>query len=269
MKKLQTRIGTTILQQIKDNWIIVAGVAAAGWTFYQFTINRSIPVNISVNLATEIDPKSKLETVAAAAEAKQAVPVKIKVNVENKSDWRELAIRDPIWIAYGFRIGAPVDSHGKPINAMKPEDLKNNINKTFGSSYNSMDHVKTVGDRRLISYSYTKELVGAGVLLGDNEIRPKETLHTEHILAVTRGDYDFVQIRVFIPSLNYSPIYEQIKAPLTIMEHIDGYEPQVKFCSLSERSDECALLSKDELQKIGAQIHSSVSEIWLGLPQKQ
>ena len=68
---------------------------------------RSIPFNISVALASEIDQNAKND-LAASPDAKQALPIAIKVNVENKSDWREFAIIDLVWVAYGYRMGSPV-----------------------------------------------------------------------------------------------------------------------------------------------------------------
>ncbi len=65
------------------------------------------PFIISVALASEIDQNVKND-LAASPDAKQALPIAIKINVENKSDWRELAIIDPAWVAYGYRLGSPV-----------------------------------------------------------------------------------------------------------------------------------------------------------------
>ncbi len=56
------------------------------------------------------------------------------------------------------------------------------------------------------------------MLLGDSEIKPKETLRTKYILPVLKGEYDFVQIRAYVPTLNQNAFkLKNIKAPLQIL----------------------------------------------------
>lgn len=258
----QAEVADVFLKFIRENWIVIGGLFAALWPVYQFTSSRSIPFNVSINMASVIDPTAKVDAIASS-DAEQALPITIKVNVENKSEWRELAIRDPSWVAYGFRLGPPVNNLGERVDRIKPADMLARVNNGFASDVNPKSAIKGVGDRRLLNYSYTKELIGAGLLLGDREIRPRETLNVQHILPVAKGVYDFVQIRVYVPTLNQEgSAVENIRAPLMVLGQNDGYEPQVSFCMIQNHV--CMPLKRKDLKALGAQAHSSVSEIWLG-----
>ena len=258
----QAQVADVLLRFVRENWIVIGGLFAVVWPVYQFASNRSIPFNVSINLESVIDPMVKGDT-SASSDAEQALPITIKVNVENKSEWRELAIRDPAWVAYGFRLEAPVNHMGERVNRIKPAEMLARINNGFASDVNPKSAIKKAGDRRLLNYSYTKELIGAGLLLGDREIRPRETLNVQHILPVERGVYDFVQIRVYVPTLNQQgAAVENIRAPLMVLGQNDGYEPQVSFCIVQNHG--CMPLKRKDLKPLGAQTHSSVSEIWVG-----
>ncbi len=88
------------------------------------------------------------------------------------------------------------------------------INQGFAKGIMTPD----IGDRRLLDDSDLKEVNGSGMLLGDSEIKPKETLGTQYILSVLKGEYDFVQIRVYVPTLNQNAFkLKNIKAPLQIL----------------------------------------------------
>lgn len=266
MGQRQAELAERLLKFSRENWIIIAGIFAggwaSGWTIFQWLSNRSIPFNVSISLASAIDSKTT-EASAASSEARPAWPVSINVRVENKSGWRELAIRNPTWVAYGFRLESPVNAMGQRVNSIKPDDLVARINRGLASDVNSPGSMKAIGDRRLIEYSYTKEPIGAGQLLGDQEIKPAETLHSQLILPVARGAYDIVQIRILVPTLNQlGEGIANIKAPLQVLSRNEAYEPEVGFCRIQGRG--CMPLSKQELKALGAQTHSSVSEIWLG-----
>lgn len=258
----QAKIADILLKLIRENWIVIGGLFAVVWPVYQFASSRSIPFNVSINLASVIDPTA-IGAAIVSSDAEQALPITITVNVENKSEWRELAIRDPTWVAYGFRLEAPVNNKGERVSRITPAEMLARINNGFASDVNPKSAIQKVGDRRLLNYSYTKELIGAGLLLGDREIKPRETLNVQHILPVARGVYDFVQIRVYVPTLNQQgAAVENIRAPLVVLDQSDGYEPQVSFCITQNHG--CMPLKRNELKVLGAQAHSSVSEIWLG-----
>lgn len=254
----QALIADKLLKLMRENWIYISALAAAVWTLYQFMNTRAIPLNVSIDLATNIDPSAKND-LPAASDAESAVPITITAIVENKSDWRELAIKKPVWVAYGFRLGAPVDGNGKQVDRITPAEMQSRINAAFASN-NKKSGVNYIGDRRLHSYSYTKELIGAGLLLGDSSIQPRERLSSQLVLPVPRHTFDFVQVRAYVPTL-YQLSPNRYDSMLTIAERNQLYESGVLFC-IKEKT-ECSILTKDK-QPPGGQIHTSVSEIWLG-----
>jgi hypothetical protein len=104
------------------------------------------------------------------------------------------------------------------------------------------------------------------MLLGDSEIKPKETLSTQYILPVPKGEYDFVQIRVYVPTLNQDASkLKNIKAPLQILSQEKECKPELTFCiTPQEHGHDLNVLIKKQENSLSAQIHSSVSELWLG-----
>jgi hypothetical protein len=257
----QAEAADRALKFIRDNWIVIGGLVAAGWTIFQFISNRAIPFNVSVGLAANIDRTTKNDDVAAS-DAEPVLPVTINVNVENKSDWRELAIRNPVWVAYGFRLASPVNDKGERVAHIPSSEVMSRINQAFASDSYLKNAANSVGDRKLFNHSYTKDLIGAGVLLGDPEIKPREKLSVQQILPVAKGTYDFVQIRAYVPTLNQNPLATMYSSKLIVLGQDDGYESQMLFCIRDK--DKCRLLTKKDKQPLGGQIHSSVSEIWLG-----
>lgn len=257
----QAEAADRVLKFMRDNWIVIGGLVAAGWTMFQFISTRAIPFNVSVGLAANIDRTTKNDIVAAS-DANQVLPVTINVNVDNKSDWRELAIRNPVWVAYGFRLGSPVNGKGERVDHITSTEIMTRINKAFASDDYPRNAADAVGDRRLFNHSYSKNLIGAGVLLGDSEIKPRERLSIQHILPVARGAYDFVQIRAYVPTLNQGSFASKYSSKLIILGQEYGHESQMLFCVKDK--DKCRLLTSNDKQPLGGQIHSSVSEIWLG-----
>ena len=155
-----------------------------------------------------------------------------------------------------------MNSAGKQITGMKAVDTLTRINQGFAKGIMTSD----IGDRRLLDDSDLKEVIGSGMLLGDSEIKPKETLSTQYILPVPKGEYDFVQIRVYVPTLNQDASKRKnIKAPLKIVSQEKGYKPELMFCvAPQEQCNDLNVLNKKQENSLGAQIHSSVSESWLG-----
>lgn len=258
----QAAMADVALKFARENWIIIGGIITACWTGFQFLENRKIPFNVSIDLTTDIDPGSK-EVLASGPEAKKTLPVIFKVTIENKSDWRELAIRNPVWVAYGYRLAAQVDSSGKQVKSITAEEMRRRINTSFSSNLNEKMSADASGDRRLRDHSYVKEPIGAGTLMGDPEIKPKETLSTQHILPVAYGAYDFIQIRAYVPTLTQGKEAAGYSARLILNNAKTGRdEPQVLFCRQQE--GKCSIISGMDNTPKGGQIHASASEIWLG-----
>ena len=82
-----------------------------------------------------------------------------------------------------------------------------------------------------------------------------------YILPVPKGEYDFVQIRVYVPTLNQDASkLKNIKAPLQILSQEKGYKPELMFCvTPQEQCNDLNILNKKQENSLGAQIHSSVS----------
>lgn len=261
MGQRQSAMADKLMQLLRENWIVIGGIAAATWTFFQFINNRSIPFNVSVDLATTIEQRSKRD-LTAAADAKRAIPVTVKVAVENESDWRELRIQDPAWVAYGFRLAAPADARGQATRQITPSEMQTRINQAFAGNGDPTSAINAIGDRRLLHYSYSKELIGSGLLLGDEDIKPRETISTQLIVPVAANTYDFVQIRAFVPTLSQGQRNKRFGARLIIADQKHGQEPQLLFCI--KEGQRCRPLQQGESQPSGGQIHSTVSELWLG-----
>lgn len=266
MGQRQAEVADKLLKFARENWIMFAGLCAGGWAAFQFASSRAIPFNISLDLATDIDTRFKNDQ-AAASDARPALPVRINVSIENKSDWRELTILNPVWIAYGYRLGTQVDSKGAPAKGIDYAELLRRINTASELEASGLADASGVGDRRLLDYSYTKEPIGAGSLLGDGEIKPRERLSAQHILPVAKGNYDFVQVRAYVPTQNREASPKRFNARLILLGRRYGYEPQVLFCI--EEGSHCRTLNREDPQPRGGQIHSSVSEIWLGKAASQ
>jgi len=59
MGKRQARLANKLLHFVRENYIVIGSVVAAIWTAFIFFNTRSIPFNISVALASEIDQNAK------------------------------------------------------------------------------------------------------------------------------------------------------------------------------------------------------------------
>jgi len=263
--KQKGRVGR-LIDFAKNNLAILGAVgtiAAGGWTVYRFYSDRTVPVNISVSLGSEVDATGKgVGGVSAMNEAIQVTPIRIRFSAENNGNFRKLKILDPVWLAYGYTLEKPVDERGKEVKSLSPQQFADRLNSAFGSqdSENSLSIQNR--DRRLADFSFRKETIGAGMLLGNDDIGPHEILRSEHILPVKRKKYDFVQIQVLVPTINNSLGAKDVKVVLAFDPdpspgQVTGPEPRISFYRKGMP------LSKNEASKYEAQIQTSIGELWL------
>jgi hypothetical protein len=184
-------------------------------------------------------------------------PVRIKFSAENQNNFKQLRIVNPIWMAFGYTLEAPVDGKGIPINKsnqISPSKFASMVNETFGNSVKNSELRN--GDRRLVDFAFRKELIGIGRVLGNSDITPHQILRSEYILPVPRGKYDFVHIRVMLPTVYDTNDSERTEAIINFNanDSAKNIEPQMSF-----------IQDKKPLPKgkHGAQIQVSSAEIWL------
>jgi hypothetical protein len=258
MASWQRKIGHQILSIAKDNWIIIAGISFALWTSYVYWTDRSLPVKVNVMLVSQVDSLGLGEGGLAVTKSDVYVsPVRIKFSAENQNNFKQLRIVNPIWMAFGYTLEAPVDGKGIPINKsnqISPSKFASMVNKTFGNSVKNSELRN--GDRRLVDFAFRKELIGIGRVLGNSDITPHQILRSEYILPVPRGKYDFVHIRVMLPTVYDTNDSERTEAIINFNanDSAKNIEPQMSF-----------IQDKKPLPKgkYGAQIQVSSAEIWL------
>ncbi len=180
---------------LKENWIVIGGVLTLlggmiTFLYREWYIPTSSPVNISVDLGLEVDPRSENDLLVLDRTA-QVLPIKLKVTAENKSTYGKLTLLDPIWIAYGYMI---VTGQGATRTLSTPK-IVSRINRQFAFDSNSRPLAL-----RTTPYQLSKEVIGAGKIFGNGEIRPNEIIKGDRIIPVPKLTYDFVQFRVYIPS---------------------------------------------------------------------
>jgi hypothetical protein len=260
----RTKVGK-LIASAKSNWIAILGaigtITGGSWAVYRFYSDRTVPVNISVSLASEVDSTGKGEGgVSAMNKTIQVTPIRIKFSAENNGNFRKLKILNPIWLAFGYTLEKPVDEQGRTVDNLTRPQFAERLNMAFGNLSN--DNEMQYTDRRFADFSYRKETIGAGTLLGNDDIGPHEVLKSEHILPVQRNKYDFVKIKVLVPTINNSKGAKDVKVALRLdpddkTGQVSASEPRISFFRYGMP------LSKHEASKYEAQIQTSVGELWL------
>jgi hypothetical protein len=254
-----------VLRGIKANLNII-GILTIAWGVYQFQYAHSIPVNISVGVSTAVDKQEKNEDTAVSLGLKSTIPITISVNAKNQNNWREIAIRDPIWLAYGIMLGPAIDKNGKFSSKVSEETLIKKINEQcIGCRYGSTGNFQYFGEKSLLEYSYAKTFLGAGHLIGNELIKPGEEIQSKQIIVVPRGKYDYIQLRAFIPTIYQSNKIDEIRAKFQLIEDKEGrqrYEPNIIFCRYV--APNCSPISRKEADEMGGEIHSTSNELWIG-----
>jgi hypothetical protein len=110
-------------------------------------------------------------------------------------------------------------------------------------------------------YKFVTTMVGAGRIFGSDKIRPKEILQGERIIPVPRDTYDFLQIRIVVPTINDS---DEAKNILT-QAQVVGYTSKIEasFCKPVTKGTDCDPLTPQQAEKLDAQTTYTIGEIWL------
>ena len=242
----------------KDNWLLIAGMTGGVWAALTFIyVNLYKPmvssVNINVNLDMILDPRVKDDELVVEP-TKQAIPVKVRISAENKSDSKSLLLKDPFWVAYGFQL-ISADVAG---NVKNPKVVHKNFNENFALNSNA----RSIG-LRMGQYQFATTLVGAGRIFGSEKIRPKEILQGERIIPVPRNTYDFLQIRVVVPTIYETTEARKIRTQAKVIGSTSIIESS--FCNPPNKvtDADCDPLTPQKAEQMGAQATYTIGEIWL------
>jgi hypothetical protein len=244
------------IKWIKDNWLLIAGITGGVGSFFSFVYLNLYkpaisPVNINVKLDMILDPRVKDDELVVEAK-KQAIPVKVTISAENKSDSKNLLLKDPFWVAYGVQL-ISADEEG---NVIKPAE----VHRTFNEKFSLNSKARSIG-LRMGQYKFATTMVGAGRIFGSDKIRPKEILQGERIIPVPRNNYDFLQIRVVVPTINDSIESKTIRTQAQLFGNTSMIE--ASFCNPAMKGTDCDPLTPMQAEKLGAQTTYTIGEIWL------
>jgi hypothetical protein len=208
-------------------WITtLVAVATALFTIASFAYKELIapntaPVNIALGMS--IDPKVERglqvsqKDLDLAKKAGKYSALYVKVNATNASN-KTLILTKPYWLVFGRH--KPPETSGETNNTfVAPLKLIRAFNKSYGNpfdlqiprlevernAYNDVHgpSVKNVTkeDQELLK-NQTRELIAAGELVAQREMKPGEKLETQRVIFVNNeSGYDFLETRVYIPSL--------------------------------------------------------------------
>ena len=251
-----SRVTVGWIKWIKDNWLLIAGITGGVGSFLSFVYLNLYkpaisPVNINVKLDMILDPRVKDDELVVKAK-KQAIPVKVSISAENKSDSKNLLLKDPFWVAYGVQL-ISADEDG---NVIKSAEVHRRFNESF--ALNSM--ARSIG-LRMGQYRFATTMVGAGRIFGSDKIRPKEILQGERIIPVLRDTYDFLQIRVVVPTIDDSDAAKKILTQAQVFGDTSMIE--AFFCNPVTKGTDCNPLTPQQAEKVGAQTTYTIGEIWL------
>jgi hypothetical protein len=241
---------------IKDNWLLIAGITGGVGSLFSFVYLNFYkpaisPVNINVKLDMILDPRVKDDELVVGAK-KQAIPVKVSISAENKSDSKSLLLKDPFWVAYGVQL-ISADEEG---NVIRPAE----VHRTFNERFALNSKARSIG-LRMGQYKFATTMVGAGRIFGSDKIRPKEILQGERIIPVPRDTYDFLQIRIVVPTINDSDEAKKILTQAQVL----GYTSKIEafFCKPVTKGTDCDPLTPQQAEKLDAQTTYTIGEIWL------
>jgi hypothetical protein len=144
----------------------LGGLATAIVTVHNYHTTRSIPVNISVRLESDVltsendagDLKSAATDQTAAG---PILPVQFSLEAENVSDFRTLLVHNPIWVAYGWKMyGSKLFYSEEDIEKKKIESADQRIRRQIEREFGDLDSYKSVikSDTSLPSQERDKEL---------------------------------------------------------------------------------------------------------------
>jgi hypothetical protein len=160
---------------------------AAGWGVYtfvykEFTVPKSAPINISMTLEAR-NLGVRVPTLRAKEQPLQAV--ELRITARNPSA-RNIHLLRNVWVAAGLT----VTQHDADDDASMKQEFANGIN--------SSDELIQVWRHSAVE---TSEVVAAGILFVDDELRPGESIARTIVFFVPRGAYDLIEVSTHIPSV--------------------------------------------------------------------
>jgi hypothetical protein len=180
---------------------------AAGWGVYtfvykEFTVPKSAPINISMTLeARNLGVRdSKIR-----AKERPLQAIELKVTAKNPST-RNIHLLRSVWMASGLKVAQR--------KARDDDSIKQDIGNGFNS--NGITQVERH------SALETSEVVAAGNLFDDDELRPGESIARTIVFFVPRGAYDLVEVYTHIPTVAVGGIDLQweVEDDLSITPHL-------------------------------------------------
>lgn len=244
---------------LSANWQMLVGIlgicgAISSFLYKDVLMPAASPVNIDVKLGMILDPQIKDDKLVSDPK-QQTIPVKLKITVTNKSTHKTLLLKDPFWIAYGYQI-MPKKTPGNYI------DINHRFNERF--AYNSPPRNNAL---RLGQYKLLRDIVAAGRVFGAEKIRPDETLSEERIIPVPPDNYDFLQVRMIVPTVKESSHGRDLQTEVRLD---DRNELQFFWCDTPPMHQKtlnpsriCPPLPPAEVTQHEAQAPFSIGEIWL------
>jgi hypothetical protein len=203
-------------------WVAVATAlfTVISFAYKELIAPNSAPVNIALDMS--IDPKAekplKVSQKGLDRQPKsgQFAAVYIRVKANNASS-KTLQLTKPYWLVFGRH--KPPQTVGETSNSfVAPLKLIQQFNKSFGDPFvsdiprlevekNTYDDLVgpsgkgiSTNDRNLLK-DQTRELIAAGELVAQREMKPGETFETQRVVFVdNESGYDFLETRVYIPS---------------------------------------------------------------------
>lgn len=256
----QTKAGARgPLSWISANWQMLIGIlgicgAISSFVYKDIFMPAASPVNIDVKLGMILDPQIKDDKLVSDPR-QQAIPVKLTIAVSNKSTHKTLLLKDPFWIAYGYQI-MPKEGARNYI------DINHRFNEKF--AYNSPPRNNAL---RLGQYKLLRDIVAAGRVFGADKIRPDETFSEERIIPVPPDSYDFIQVRMIVPTVKESGYGRALQTEVQLDER---NELQFFWCNASSQTNgnptiakTCLPLPPEAAKRHEAQAPFSIGEIWL------
>jgi hypothetical protein len=166
--------------EVINTWVQTVGICiAAAWGVYtfvykEFTLPKSAPVNISLNLQLK-----KLESDSIKGDLNA---IEAKLSATNPSS-REVHLLPSAWIAYGIKI-APSDISPAEFAAKAALDLRDSAVRGIHK------HVKRE----------STSVVAVGRLFGDTMLKPSETMTRTIVLYVPKSTYDLLDLTAHMPT---------------------------------------------------------------------
>jgi hypothetical protein len=177
--------------------------AALAWSYTEFVKPSIAPVNVSVDLSVKRDTASKDDMLVPLATAmplsdrsensNKVTPIMIELEIESKSQHRAIDLFNSIFVIYGMNV---VDPSSIDPSKVKTDNLKDFFNKAVGNHEKPI----SIGLRRVKDLYLATDLLSYGSLFGSTIMESGEKLQANRIVPIPYRVYDFVQVRVYVPT---------------------------------------------------------------------